>query len=372
MALTKNNIQKAENATSMSYTPSSVANASLLVWVVWEDVDSPHATISDVDFGGTSLTKIRGEIGSDGFFENNIEVWYLKSPGTSTQTITVTGLTGINGAAIVAMTVGGADGTTFVEAHDGLGGTGSLASVSVTSLTADALVMAMYNGNAATPTLTTGQTVDSSIVYSTGDAELASTIRATAGTETFEWDPHSSRRALIAIAIKPSAGGGTSTLSPANGIHGHVAHAASFVQVHDFGIAPALHGHTADAGSFTQLHELAPALALHGQVADQVSFVPGGSLAIGDGAHGHGADGVTFGQGHALGSQSAASAHMASIASFITQSEIVIADAHHDHESEDVIFGAGLVPPPERRVQSNRAARVIEPGPAPRIIQGKR
>lgn len=373
MALTKNNIQKVEDATSMSYTPSSVSDAYLLVWVLWEDISVPFASVTDVDFGGTSLTKQRGEQGNEATATCDTEVWYLKNPGTSTQTITVTGLTGINGAAIVAMTIGGADGTTFIEADNGEGGTGGGANLDVTSLTDDALMMCAYNGNLA-PGLVfvSGQTLDAHLDYPTADAEIASTIRGTAGIETFEWDPHSSRRSLVGIAIKPAAGGGAGTLSPVGGAHSHLADVGTFVQHHALGPIPTLHGQSADSAGLAQLHELSVVSDLHGHVAGQASFALGGTLAIADGAHSHGADFMAIAQVHFFGVRSAASAHLAAVATFITQSEIIIAAARHDHVSDEVIFGAGLGPPPERLVQPTRAARVIEPGAAPRIIQGKR
>lgn len=192
MAITVNNVQSSTSKT-LSYTPSSVSDAVLVVCPVSEDLSS-NEPFTDVDFGGTSLTQGATGSASGSGHNNRSAVYYLTNPGTSTLTITVTG--GESGrTGFVALTLGGVNQSTPVDVSDStsVGTSGSApysVSTSATTANDNSLVVSCLSGSlgvGGTLGLSGGTIQADTPVGGTVDMGCGTSTESPAGTYTHTW-----------------------------------------------------------------------------------------------------------------------------------------------------------------------------------------
>ena len=180
MAITVNNLQSTGNDTLL-YTPSSVTDSCLVVLVSSEDIDD-NETITAIKFGSTTMTL--EVIGSTELASaQDIAIAYLVNPGTSAETITVTGGQH-DRMGVVALTLDNVDQTTPVDVSHGSFSTSTSSTVSTTATTSN----------------------DNSFIVSGVTAALDSVSLSVVGaTEILEYAPPSSKTA-VATSTQVTAG----------------------------------------------------------------------------------------------------------------------------------------------------------------------
>lgn len=158
-------------------------------------------SVSSIDVGGSAMNLVRSDV--NGVYTN--EVWKLVAPPAGTQTITVTlsaSLTSIANASSWT----GVDQTDIIEATNGANGSGTDATVSVTTLSNNTYVVASLStaDTAVTPISPLRQRVNNTGALGTG-AVGDSLIQVTAGAVTTAWTDIAALQswAIGAVALKP-------------------------------------------------------------------------------------------------------------------------------------------------------------------------
>lgn len=198
------------NGASASYTPSSVSDSILVVIALSEDLSSDDP-FTAVDFGASGLTlAVAGAGGPDGVSATQrCEIWYLINPGTTAETISLTGGEASR-LGFIALTLSGAAQSTPIDdtGTDAWTSNTTTASPSLTTTVVDTLCLsAMCQGNTGTSTSDATEIADFNI-SSAGSAAATSDESGTGSvTHTFTFSTNSRGASAIA-AFKPAGGGG--------------------------------------------------------------------------------------------------------------------------------------------------------------------
>jgi len=180
--------QSGVSSFSWSHTCTGT-NLVLIVGVGMEDLTDADRVISSITYNGVSLTKIR----SDDDTTNNIttDLWYLINPTTGANTILVTMNAGTISTTLGgAVSFSGADQTSPIEANTGTTGTADPATLSVTTITDNAWVLAtIFSSTLNTMTVTGVQTsrwnVDTGLFLAGGGTFGP---QSPAGSVSMSWD----------------------------------------------------------------------------------------------------------------------------------------------------------------------------------------
>lgn len=195
-----------------SHTVNSGSN-SILVVTITNDV-FPRPTVSSVTFGAQNFTqaKLQNDTGSYGW----VQIWYLVNPTASTNTITVTLSASGTATSAGSSSWFGVDQATPIDASASTNGASGSASVSITTVTDNAVVIDVADGDVNTAqSVTAGQT----LLYKNTqfqEAPIGSSYKAVtppgSSTMSWTWAPAGTGWASAAIALKPS--GATTSRTP--------------------------------------------------------------------------------------------------------------------------------------------------------------
>ncbi len=207
------NNNQTSTSDSLSYTPSSVSDPVLVVCIFEEDAFGNDGAITAVDFGATAMTI--AETGSCvvATHEQNVVIAYLANPGTSTETITVTG--GESGRmGIFATTLSGADTSSPVDVTDGQDITelvNTITTSATTTVTDTTVISCVNHGQAGSSFTLTGGTEVADFDPTSQDAAVGQSAEASAGTYSHKWDIDSAdvfRMGCASVAFKAAAAAG--------------------------------------------------------------------------------------------------------------------------------------------------------------------
>lgn len=273
-----NNVQTS-GVSTLSYTPSSVTDAVLVVVVGSEDV-SNNNPITGVDFGATAMTL--GDIGEgiNGAHSNDCAIYYLANPGTSAATITVNGG---ERQSIVAMTLDGIDQATPVDVSNGVGYTNETSiTTSATTTVDNCLVVSGIctedTGHSFTFSSATEIADFAGTSQRTGSA---TSTQASAGTYTHTITVPAgipaTRIGVASVAFQPATGGGATLV---------LQDASQFSSV--------------DGLALTQSHQLSINDTTQTSVADNLSLTQANTLSVDDSGHVVSVDNVVLSQSASL------------------------------------------------------------------------
>jgi hypothetical protein len=207
------------NPTGTSITLSHTVpanNRRLLVVKLW--LQSSADTVSAMTYGGAAMTRVVRQVGSGS--DGALEIWILVAPAVGTANVVVTKSASAPADFIQAVNYKDIDQTTPVDVAGGVSatGTGLAATVNITPVTANAIIVdAVHSSNAGqAPTVGAGQTVRGAggAYYSADYAMGSEKVLAVPGTTSMSWTiPSSVLWILAAVALRPAAGigGGTSS-----------------------------------------------------------------------------------------------------------------------------------------------------------------
>lgn len=171
--------------------------------VVSTSVGDNPATITGITYGGIALTKLRSDVNTGD--DTATELWYLINPANGINTITVTMSEG--GSAVGgAVSFTGVDQITPFSSNTGATGTGTLASVVVTSATDEMVVsvLAIFEGDSsATPV--SGQNERWDLIDDAVEGAGSTTTGAT--SVTMSWTKDDNDWAIGVASIKAAAAG---------------------------------------------------------------------------------------------------------------------------------------------------------------------
>ncbi len=209
MAITYNNLQSAINTTTLSaYVPPSLTDSCLVVIVTSEDVGN-NDPITGITFGGVSM--VEGVIAHSVVSTNaqDVAIFYLVNPSTSSGNIVVTGS---ERQSIIAMTLNNVSQSSPID-DTGVREVSTGKDLAVSGVTTNANSFAVSGcvgdntGNILT--LTTGVKIISLEPTSAPSAAAVSTI-STAGAYSHNWvcDDNLNRAASAIVAFNLETGGG--------------------------------------------------------------------------------------------------------------------------------------------------------------------
>ncbi len=228
MAIALDAVSSGRNSTGTITVSHTVgAGSDRVLYVMTSAQDSNHANlpVTGITFGGVALTKVRHDEAAG---NNRTEIWRLIAPATSTANIVCTVTGSVGEFALIGISLTGVDQTTPTDANNGASGNSSAPSVSVTSVTDNAWLLAMASAETTFSSNGTGQTTiatltDQSYENARGTYEGPKTP-AGADTQSFVIASGQSW-AISSVAVRPVAGADTtdptvSTLSPADNATG--------------------------------------------------------------------------------------------------------------------------------------------------------
>ena len=203
---------------SWNHTVGAGSNGGLFVCVVARGFSPGPPAISGVTANGDAMTLVRNttaDWGGGYSTEAQAALYRLVNPDTGVIPIVVSfSSPATRETAAGSISYFGVDQSTPVEASNGSAATSSTATVSVTTLTNNAVVMDCLLGKPNPPASATGGRTERMNRTITDDVGAMSTIvKATAGAQTMPWTLSTSDQyVLSAMSIKP-AGGDTGDLS---------------------------------------------------------------------------------------------------------------------------------------------------------------
>jgi hypothetical protein len=185
-----------------SHTVGSGANF-LIVTIGFGDANLSERTASSVTFGAQNLTKL-----SDADDANwvSAEIWYLANPTVSTNTITVT-CSSSDQVGAGAANFGGVDTTTPWGTPVTASGSSTTATVNVTSVNSGEWTIGAIGSDSETG-ITESGTLIWEIENIWSDTSAGAQYKTTTGTVTMSWTQANTGWAVLAVALKPSGGGG--------------------------------------------------------------------------------------------------------------------------------------------------------------------
>lgn len=214
MAITVNNLQSASTDT-LAYTPSGVTDSCLVVIVSSEDV-SPLTPITGMSFGATPMVlEIVGN-GVLGTNSNDVAIAYLVNPGTTSQTISVTGGQH-DRLGIAALTLDNVDQSTSIDVSNGSFENTSVSVVSTTETTSNNNSFVVSGGvtgdNTASLSVVGGVEILEFSPPSTKMA-IATSTQSIAGVYDHKWTSTiAGRTAAASVAFNLAVSGGV-TVTP--------------------------------------------------------------------------------------------------------------------------------------------------------------
>lgn len=158
-------------------------------------------SVSSIDVGGVTATFVRSD--TNGVYIN--EVWRAENPGTGAKTITVTLSASLTSIATASSWVG-VDQNNMVEANNGANGSGTDATVAVTTLSNNTYVVAGVSTADTTITETSPLRERQNSTGALGTGAIGdSIIKVTAGSVTTTWTDIAALQswAIGAVALKP-------------------------------------------------------------------------------------------------------------------------------------------------------------------------
>lgn len=210
MAITVNNLQSTASDTLL-HTPANVTDPCLVVLVPSEDVGN-NEPITGVLFGATSMTlEVVGQ-GILGSNSNDIAIAYLVNPGTTAQTITVTGGQH-DRMGIVALTLDNVDQSSPVDVSDESFETTSIAVVPTSATTTNDnsfIVSGSTTGDAGASMSVVGATEILEFTPPSSKLAVGTSTQTPAGTYTHTWTSTvAGRTSSASIAFNLAIGGGS-------------------------------------------------------------------------------------------------------------------------------------------------------------------
>lgn len=186
---------------------------------------------------------------------------------------------------------------------------------SVTTATANAMVVALVGANRSTLSFTEADGMTEAWEISGNRATTLNYVaQASAGATGDKTISMSNSQAWVGVlwALQPAAVSGV-TLTVADAAHAHAVDAPTLTQAHTLAVADAAHVHSADALALTQVHVLAVADAAHSHAVDALTLAQTHLLLVTDVSHGHTTDAIALTQAHTLVVADAIHVHMADI-----------------------------------------------------------
>lgn len=207
---------------------------------------------------------------------------------------------------------------------------------SVTTATANAMVVALVGANRSTLSFTEADGMTEAWEISGNRATTLNYVaQASAGATGDKTISMSNSQAWVGVlwALQPAAVSGV-TLTVADAAHAHAVDAPTLTQAHALAVADAAHGHTADAPTLTQAHSLTVADATHAHAVDAPTLTQAHTLVVDDAAHGHAVDNVDLSGTVTLVVADATHAHAADAPSLTQAHTLAVADAAHVHSAD--------------------------------------
>lgn len=213
MAITLNgSIQQADNVSDTNTTSLTGTNSgeSVIVGCCWRDTGG--ITITGVTVGGTAATSTTAQVG--GSPEHRQQFWYLASLASGgTKSVVVTFSSGVL-ARCYSLCIAGADTGAFLDDHQVASGTGTTASVSVTTDAAGAAIFALTSAATVITGVGSGYTdIDMPNFWQWVEGEYDLDVGA-AGSKAVDRTLFESATWIQnAIAVKAAGGGGAAAAS---------------------------------------------------------------------------------------------------------------------------------------------------------------
>lgn len=186
MAINILNIQSSITDTLL-YTPSTSTDTCLVVSISSEDVGNDEP-ITAISFGATSMTlEVIGE-GILGSNANDIAIAYLVNPGTTQQTITVTGGQH-DRMGVAALTLDNVDQTLTVNVSDSTFNTVAITAITTSATTTknDCKIISAAVGPETGTFLTVGATKIVDVTPPSSRLAVAESTKSTAGVYSHDW-----------------------------------------------------------------------------------------------------------------------------------------------------------------------------------------
>ena len=194
---------KETNTLTWSHTCAGTERM-LLVFSGSNNAGGAGTPVSSVTYAGAALTLLWAT--ADPSQGARTEVWYLVSPPAGTANVVVTYAGNPKFLAAGSQSFTGVDQTTPIEAHGGVGGTGSPITAYLIPLTDGAMVAdGAHFWNATTVTPGAGQTLAFNVSDTDGREAGSYKVGPTAGQSSTSWTHNGSSAAVWAVALKPAA-----------------------------------------------------------------------------------------------------------------------------------------------------------------------
>lgn len=346
-----------------SFTVASGSNRLLIVAVGTVNSGTGSADITSVTYNSVGLTQAN----TTGASTDRASIFYLIAPDTGTHDIVVTPTGGADGVQVAAYSIQGADQTTPIDASNQAtddpivdDGTTSHQNLTVTSVTADALLISAFQYEDTTRAVTE-YTGSQSIVRATASFGSGYKQLTTATGYEVGWsvnDGTSGRGNIAGVAIRPAATGVTLTVQDATITSStdnialtqkHLLTVADLLvtsrtdnavltQKHTLAMQDALVTSSSDNIALTQKHTLAVADAVVSSSSDNVALTQKHMLAVNDAVSTSSADNIALTQKHTLALADMALSTSLDPVTLIEDTALVIADLTITSSSDNVVL----------------------------------
>jgi hypothetical protein len=197
------------NTISWSHTVGNGTNRFLAVCTQARDTVAGDVAVTTVTANGLPLTKVRADLRTNGGASFGTELWYLANTGIGAYTITVTWAGALSSYGVGSATsYFGVDQVTPIDAHAGIGGTGTTLSTAITTVANHALITDCAIAQSDPLTVGAGQTSRvNRTTTGTVDAVGVSTVsdKMPAGAETMDWTQFGGQNwVMTAVALRPA------------------------------------------------------------------------------------------------------------------------------------------------------------------------
>lgn len=189
-----------------NYTFSHVCSGENRILIVGVSMLSvAGSSVTSITYAGTALTKIRNDTSGGGTVRT--ELWYLVAPSLGSNTVEVT-LSGILDNVAGAVSLNGVDQANPIDAHNGNTGTatGTDATMNLTTVAADAMVVDVVATDDTAITVGAGQTSRWNVSGTLGSGAGSNEPKDTPGSVTMSWTDVGALQVwtISAVSLKPS------------------------------------------------------------------------------------------------------------------------------------------------------------------------
>lgn len=345
MAIAFEGVDQASANSATSLTVTNVAptgtNRILVVGIGTEDATTAERTVTSVAFGGVPLTLVRADDNDTVDFHS--ELWYLVNPSTVSGSVVITmPAGGTSRIRAGALCYSGVHQTTPIDAHNGANAATGHPSTSITTLTADAMLVDVVSVNTSgIGTPGTGQTTRWDQTGTGQEAGGSDELVTTATSYTQSWTIGGGTGGFThsIVALKDVNASAAIDLTVQDASHAHAVDNVVLTQVHMLTVGDGAHGHTSDAVALTQVHNLAVADATHAHSVDNLTITITSDLVAQDASHAHTVDNVVLTQGHVLTVADALHTHSSDSIALTQVHILTIADGAHAHTADNVVLG---------------------------------